>query len=170
MQNKAWDDGLASFCDHCHRHGLKITPQRIAVYNELAKARNHPSAEVMYRAVRRRHPNISYDTVNRTLQTFVDIGLVSMVEGIGGVRRFDPDRKLHHHFHCRICGRIYDFHYDRFDTLEIPDEIRDIATVESKQAVLNGVCRRCRNKEPVKSSAQKTNKKENHHGKNRRQH
>lgn len=170
MQNKARNEDLAFFCDYCHKHGLKITPQRIAVYNELAKARNHPSTEVMYRAVRRRHPNISYDTVNRTLQTFVDIGLVSLVEGIGGVRRFDPDRELHHHFHCRVCGRIFDFHYEEFDVLEIPDHIRDVVSVESKQAVLSGICRRCRSMEPALSSAQKIIKKENNHGKNRRQH
>jgi len=170
MQNQARDEELAFFCDHCHRHGLKITPQRIAVYNELAKARNHPSAEVMYRAVRRGHPNISYDTVNRTLQTFVDIGLVNLVEGIGGVRRFDPDRELHHHFHCRICGKIFDFHYERFDALEIPENIREIVTVDSKKAVLSGVCRRCQSQQSASSNAKKIIKKENNHGKNRRQH
>ena len=143
MQKKTSDDELVGFYDCCHRHGLKITPQRIAIYREIVKTRNHPSAEEMYQTVRRLHPNISYDTVNRTLQTFAAVGLVDVVEGIGGVRRFDSDRNPHHHFHCRVCGKIVDFHYRKFDELEIPDHFRDIAVVDSKHIVLSGVCRRC---------------------------
>lgn len=146
MQNKARDEELGSFYDCCHRHGLKITPQRIAIYRELVKTRNHPSAEEMYRSVRLLHPNISYDTVNRTLQTFAAVGLVDVVEGIGGVRRYDSDRNPHHHFHCRVCGRIVDFHCRQFDAMEIPDHIRDIAAVDSRHMVLGGVCRRCQSK------------------------
>lgn len=38
--------------------GLKVTPQRLAVYQALAGTREHPSAEAIYEKVRQDHPTI----------------------------------------------------------------------------------------------------------------
>ncbi|MBM3297837.1 MAG: transcriptional repressor, partial [Candidatus Aminicenantes bacterium] len=68
--------------------GLKVTPQRAAIYEELLRARDHPTAEAVYRRVLKRMPNISFDTVNRTLLTFAQIGITKIVEGYGQAKRY----------------------------------------------------------------------------------
>ncbi len=68
------EEYLAEFLNKCKRAGLKITPQRIAIYKEVLESGNHPSAEDIYRKVKEFHPGISFDTVNRTLLTFADMG------------------------------------------------------------------------------------------------
>jgi Fur family peroxide stress response transcriptional regulator len=144
MQNKNKGDPLVTFTAKCKKHNLKVTPQRIAIFKELIKLKNHPSAEFLFQIVRRDFPNISFDTVNRTLLTFSKIGIVDVVEGHGRQRRFDPDMSSHHHFHCMECGRIIDFRNENYDSLKVPADIKKKFTVHSKRVVLKGTCDVCK--------------------------
>jgi len=125
-------------------HGLKITPQRTAIYQELLKAKDHPSADIIYRKIVKKLPNISFDTVNRTLLTFSKIGITNVVEGYGQPKRYDPDMDIHHHFRCIQCNSIIDFHNREYDNITVPDEINKQFTVISKKVVLEGLCSKCR--------------------------
>lgn len=122
---------------------LKITPQRVAILNKVLNSDNHPSAEEIYNKIKKDYPNISFDTVNRTLLTFAEIGILDIVEGSGDVRRFDKNDKPHHHFRCRKCGKIEDFYYEKYDKLEIPEDINNKLSVNKIRVVLEGICREC---------------------------
>jgi len=137
------DSALDFFFRKCKETGLKITPQRRALFQELLKARNHPTADDIYQRIVKRIPNISFDTVNRTLLTFSKIGMIKVVEGYGQAKRYDPDLRLHHHFRCTRCGRIIDFHNRDYDSLVVPEEISKRFTVTSKKVVLEGLCGGC---------------------------
>ena len=143
MQNYDTAGQFGRFKQVCKQYHLKVTPQRFAIYRELIKSANHPSADTMYHSIREEFPNISLDTVNRTLLTFAEIGIVCVVEGHGDPRRFDPTTEIHHHFHCRKCGAIIDFHNDDYNQLQIPDDIQKKYTVLSKRVVLDGICNTC---------------------------
>ena len=93
----------------CRENTLKVTPQRIVIYKELIKSKDHPNADVLFQRVKNIIPDISLDTVNRTLLTFSKIGIIGVVEGYGDPRRFDPDLEIHHHFRCINCNKIIDF-------------------------------------------------------------
>jgi Fur family peroxide stress response transcriptional regulator len=144
MQKRSEADSIAQFVEHCKKYGLRITPQRCAVYKELLKSKKHPTADEMFQTVKQEFPNISYDTVNRTLLTFAEIGLVDVVSTKGGPRRFDPVMDNHHHFHCVNCGKIIDFYSEQYSNLQIPKNIKDDFTVFTKRVVLNGLCKQCR--------------------------
>ena len=143
MQNETITNRIASFIEKCHAHDLKVTPQRVAIYRELIQSTQHPTADRMYQAIRKTFPNISFDTVNRTLLTFARIGVVDVVETFGGPKRFDSDVDDHHHLHCTACGRIIDFTYEAYANLEIPDSIAGRFTVTGKRVVLRGLCNAC---------------------------
>lgn len=144
MQNKEIDKYVDGFVEKCRQHQLKITPQRVAIYRELVQSKRHPSADLMFRTIRKTFPNISFDTVNRTLQTFTEIGVVDMVEVFGGAKRFDPDVSEHHHLHCTACGKIIDFEFDGYTQLEIPEVVAKNFTVTGRRVVLKGLCDACR--------------------------
>ena len=127
-------------------NGLKITPQRTAIYQELLKAKDHPSADIIYRRLVKKIPNISFDTVNRTLATFSKIGIANVVEGYGQPKRFDPDITIHHHFRCVQCDTIIDFHNKAYDNITVPKEIQKQFTVWNKKVVLEGLCNKCKKK------------------------
>jgi Fur family peroxide stress response transcriptional regulator len=132
------------FYQRSREHGLKITPQRTAIYQELIKAKDHPSADDIYNRIVKKIPNISFDTVNRTLLTFSRIGITNVVEGYGQAKRYDPDMDIHHHFRCIQCGSIIDFHSREFDNITVPEEINKQFTVINKKVVLEGLCSKCR--------------------------
>ncbi|MBU0985012.1 MAG: transcriptional repressor [candidate division Zixibacteria bacterium] len=144
MQETDTTELLVRFQEVCRRHELKVTPQRLAIYRELMTSDKHPSAEAMYRRIREDYPSISFDTVNRTLHTFAEIGVVDVVEGWGQPRRFDPNTRAHHHVHCIRCGEIEDFACEAYDRLKVPPAISHRFRITGRRVVLAGVCRKCR--------------------------
>jgi Fur family peroxide stress response transcriptional regulator len=108
----------------CREAGLKITPQRMAVYQVLIESKQ--------------------DTVNRTLLTLAEIGAAFIVEGSGDVKRFDGRLETHQHFKCIKCKRIVDFHYKPFDNIEVPKNISRTFTVLKKTVFLEGICDLCK--------------------------
>lgn len=124
-------------------HGLKATPQRVAIYNILMRSKDHPAADDLYEQVRAELPYISFDTVYRTLLAFSEAGLIKQVEGYGEKKRFDPDLAQHHHFRCVKCHKIVDFDCRDYDKLAVPDEINRRFRITGKRVVLEGLCREC---------------------------
>ncbi len=126
------------------RMELKITPQRVAVYKALIESEEHPSADMLWRKVRKTFPNISLDTVNRTLLTLAEIGAAFIVEGSGDVKRFDGRLENHQHFKCIKCKKIIDFHHKPFDNIPVPKGISGKYTVLRKTVYFEGICDLCR--------------------------
>ena len=147
MKNKDRSNLFDFFMDKCGEHNLKMTPQRVLIYKELVRSKDHPNADVVFRRVKKTFPNISFDTVNRTLLTFSKIGVISVVEGYCKSKRFDPNMEEHHHFRCMKCSSITDFHNRYFDNIKIPDELKQQFNVLNKRVVLEGICKRCSKEE-----------------------
>ena len=147
MQKDFSNEILQVFIEKCQKHSLKITPQRMAIYSELLKSEEHPTIDAMFQTVKKEFPNISYDTVSRTLQTFAEIGIADLVEVYGGPKRFDSNLTNHHHLHCVSCGKILDFQNEEYDNLNIPEEVQQCFTVHSSRVVLKGMCEKCSNLE-----------------------
>lgn len=137
------ESALKQFREQCAEHGLKVTPQRTAIYEELYCSKEHPTADHIYKKVRKKLPNISFDTINRTLITFSKVGVIRVVEGYGEAKRFDPDLEPHHHFRCIRCNSIIDFQEQAFDEINIPKNLSKQFNVLHKKVVLEGVCETC---------------------------
>jgi len=135
---------MDAFQVRCREAGLKVTPQRMAVYKALIDSKEHPSADTLCHRVRKILPNISLDTVNRTLLTLAEIGAAFTVEGSGDPKRFDGNLKSHQHFKCIKCKRIIDFHHKPFDNIPVPKSIGKKFTVLKRAVYFEGICDLCR--------------------------
>lgn len=94
--------------ERLRRAGLKLTPQRLAVFRALKASRSHPTAEELYQAVRTRVPMISRNTIYQTLEALKRVGEISEV-GMGDVAaRFEPNSERHDHAVCLRCKTIID--------------------------------------------------------------
>ncbi len=138
------DEKTRWFAGQCRQADLKVTPQRIAIYRELLKTDEHPSAEMLYEKVKKVFPSISLDTVNRTLLTLNEIGVAFTVEGSGDAKRFDGGLDKHQHFKCVKCKRIIDFHHKPFDNIKLPAAIAKRFTVLRKTVYVEGICDLCK--------------------------
>ena len=137
---------LDQFRRVCKASNLSLTPQRVAVYKVLIASDDHPTAEEVFSLVRASFPDIAMDTVYRTLTTFIEIGLIHPVVGHGEPKRYDPNVEPHHHFRCKQCGTIIDFHEDSFNRLSVPESIKKEHTVSSVKVLLEGLCDKCSSK------------------------
>jgi Fur family peroxide stress response transcriptional regulator len=96
---------------------LKVTPQRMAVYEALSNLNNHPTAEKVKEYVVKNHPNIAVGTIYKTLETFVEKGLVKKVKTEKDIMRYDPILQKHHHLYCENTEHIEDFFDEKLNTM-----------------------------------------------------
>ena len=103
--------------DQLAESGLKVTPQRIAVYDALLNINDHPTAEMIKEYISKKNPSISQGTVYKTLEAFVDKGLITKVKTENDIMRYDPVIKKHHHLHDQKTDSIYDYYDDELNQL-----------------------------------------------------
>jgi Fur family peroxide stress response transcriptional regulator len=115
--------------------GLKITPQRIEVLQAIYTLHNHPTADIIIAHIKKLHPNIAIGTVYKTLETFVQKGLITKVKTDSDIMHYDEVMDDHHHLYCSESDKIEDYFdteldqiiHDYFEKKDIPNfEIEDI--------------------------------------------
>lgn len=109
--------------------GLRVTPQRLAVFEAVDLLHDHPTAEEVSQFIRKKHPDIALGTVYKTLETLVDRDILKRVKTDSGLLRYDAVKENHHHIYCALCDRIEDYYdseltqilNDYFERHTIPD-------------------------------------------------
>jgi Fur family peroxide stress response transcriptional regulator len=125
--------------------GLKLTPQRMEVFREIAGREDHPDAVGVFTSIRERMPSVSLDTVYRTLWMLKDLGLISVIGSNRESARFDGNLGKHHHFVCVRCGLVRDFEKEELNALPIENDVRKYGSVLETQIEVHGICNACRN-------------------------
>ena len=134
---------IERFPGMCREAGLKVTPQRSAVYAMLAGAEHHPSPEEVYGALRKTYPSISLATVYKILDLFQARGYVRRVSSLEKVRRYDARTEPHHHAICSACGKIQDVSAEALG-LSTPSIPRSLGfAVEGFEILFHGLCESC---------------------------
>jgi len=146
QMNKKQQKRLVEIKKMLSSKGLKITPQRIAVYIAATKTKSHPSAESVFKTISKDNPFISFDTVNRSLITFAQKGILNIVEGYSAARFYDHVLEEHHHYRCIKCNTLIDCHYRPYNNLPVPDDVPDKFKIKNKKVIIEGVCKNCQNK------------------------
>jgi len=145
-KNSELKEKIDTFHLSCREAGLRITPQRTAVYKALLESGEHPSANMVLRKVRKIFPSISMYTVNRALLTLNKIGAASVAEGLGNAKRFDRNLESHQHFKCTKCKRIVDFYRRPFDNILILKSLGRKLIILRKTVYFEGICDLCAKK------------------------
>jgi Fe2+ or Zn2+ uptake regulation protein len=123
--------------------GLKITPQRYAILKFLQQTCVHPTADEVVEHLNRDLPMTSRATVYNTLKALCEVGLIHEVTHQAGVSRYDANIAPHHHFICRVCGRLEDLDWHLFGRLDTCPLSERRHTVEDIEVIVRGVCRTC---------------------------
>lgn len=134
---------MHAFEKACRHSGLKITHQRLEIFKELLNSHDHPTAEMLYTRLKQKLPTVSLDTIYRTLTTLEQHGLVSRVQTVESLARFEGKMEEHHHAICRKCGRITDFYWQFPDDAGLPGEILRWGKIVRKSLTLHGLCGQC---------------------------
>jgi Fur family ferric uptake transcriptional regulator len=128
------------------RAGQRLTPQRLAIADALARTGKEATVQELYEQVRRRHPYIGRATIFRAVDMLVDAGLAQRLERPGHVSAYvwcAPGH--HHHLACTSCRSVEDL--DEAAVMPLLDAIARRHGFRVDHATLNfyGECRSCRN-------------------------
>ena len=130
--------------DRARERGLRMTPQREVLLRVLSRIDHHPTADELYRGVRRLLPSVSPATVYRNARTLAHSGVISTLERASEAIRYDANLEEHHHFVCERCGKVTDIYLARvsyrLDRKRSPLAGRTVAACEVQ---LRGRCPRC---------------------------
>ncbi len=118
----------------------RYSRQRELIYQTVRASKDHPTAEMVYAALKPEHPNLSLGTVYRNLHLLADEGKLTRMPF--PVERFDGDVSQHSHFCCEGCGKVtdVDLPYDAaLDRKAAPL----VGTVQRHSTVFYGLCPDC---------------------------
>ena len=136
--------------------GLKVTPQRQAIFRVLHGEEHHPTAEAVYATVSAEMPTISLRTVYQTLHDLSEMGEILELDLGTGSARFDPNVDAHHHLVCERCGSVRDVYVDA-DSLRVAPREQHGFDITATEVVFRGRCPACRDRDDHQHQGEDTN-------------
>lgn len=134
---------MEALVQRLRHYGIAVTPQRLAVLASLERRHDHPSADQIYQEVRRLLPAISFNTVYKTLEVFCQKGLVSKVNPLHEVARYDGVTGRHAHLVCHRCHTIVDLYWQPEGGPQPAPQLLEGFRVEYQTLTFWGLCSRC---------------------------
>jgi Fur family peroxide stress response transcriptional regulator len=126
--------------------GLKVTPQRLAIYTCLRNSYSHPTAEDIYKEVVVSNPSISLATVYKTLDSFSKVGLVNELHIVNEHSNYDAHMEQHSHLICSHCQKIFDYTGSSLSSLSDAVAKESGFDIQSSCFTFYGICPECKNK------------------------
>jgi Fur family transcriptional regulator, ferric uptake regulator len=125
--------------------GLRVTDQRMSIWQALtAESGTHLSAEELTERVQASHPGLHAATVYRTVDLFVDEGLVARTSFGGDRAYYEPlAEHPHHHVVCGRCGSITHLHDAVLGDLPRRLEAETGYSLGSGEITFHGLCPGC---------------------------
>jgi len=128
-------------------HGLRLTPQRLAVLKILARSADHPSVDMIFEQVKPDFPTTSLATIYKTVNLLKQLGEVVELDFSEESNRYDGNKPYPHpHLICTQCKTIVDP-----DVATASDLSKELAKKTGYQIVNHrldffGICPRCQSK------------------------
>ncbi len=126
------------------RAGQRLTPQRLAIAEALARTGKEATVQELYDQVRRRHPYIGRATVFRSVDMLVEAGLAQRLERPGHVSAYiwcEPGH--HHHLICTTCRTVEELDEDAVAPLAESIATERGFRVDHATLDFYGECRNC---------------------------
>lgn len=127
--------------------GYRMTKQRRAICDYLARTTEHPTASSAFATLSSQHPDISRATVYNTLNILKQLGTITEISFGDDHVHYETDLRPHVNLICLRCHSIID--YDQpFPIEEIYETLQDqtgFRPVTDKTEVF-GFCKECQEK------------------------
>ena len=122
--------------------GIQVTPQRLAILEQLKLRKDHPSAEMIFQELKDEFPSLTLATVYNTLEKLRTSGLCIEVNPLHSSARYDGNTAAHQHAVCINCQRVVDVH-DASVAIEPPKWLSKEFTLVNQNVIFYGVCKEC---------------------------
>lgn len=121
---------------------MRYSKQRQQIYQYVCASSEHPTAQMVYDALRSESPKLSLGTVYRNLNQLSDAGQLRKIPLPDGGCRFEGTLSHHSHIVCERCSRVKDVSVDTAWLHECVERETRFA-LTSVDLVMRGVCNSC---------------------------
>ena len=129
-----------------HERGVRLTPQRALILEDLFHHPGHRTVEDIFQNVSANLPGLNRTTVYRTLELLHAAGVAAAFPMPNGITEFELVRTgetPHHHLICRTCGTEYDLPPEPVERLAAEIERTYGFRPEFEHLVIAGLCAAC---------------------------
>jgi Fe2+ or Zn2+ uptake regulation protein len=121
----------------------RMTNQRRKILEYLHGIKTHPTAEMVYSALRKELPSMTLATVYRNLNHLAEEGKIIKFD-VKCVSHFDGDMSFHQHCICCECGKVKDvFEKDITSNTLKKIKLHDFEP-QSLNIIIYGKCKKCK--------------------------
>jgi len=125
-------------------HGLKVTPQRIAILEEIDAA-GHIDIDHLYEILCISFPSISLATVYKNVNQMYELKILEVIKVPNHKLQYEIAKEPHIHLACDDCGSVIDMK-QCIDELMVSAESESGYQLNHSTVVLNGLCPSCQKK------------------------
>ena len=122
---------------------IKYSRQRESIKDYLMSNRNHPTADMVYSAIKEIYPHISLGTVYRNLAFLVEQGEVIKLSCGEEYERFDINTSQHYHFICQNCHQVIDLEMHDIDHINVVAGNNFGGRIDGHKIYFFGICKEC---------------------------
>lgn len=133
--------------DALRTKGFRITKIRQTMIEALVEARHPVSAPQLLEQVSLKHPSVNKTTIYRELDFLADNQILSEIDILDGMKRYEILHPNHHHHHlvCTSCRDIQCVEVPHHDLHALEGKIQQTHdfTVQSHVLEFFGLCKKC---------------------------
>ena len=137
---------LEQLKSYLSKQGLKSTKQRDIIVEIFLQTTDHIDIEALYTKVKKKHPEIGYATVYRTMKLLKECGIAA--ERHFGTRHavYEPHVPHMHHDHliCEKCNAIIEFENLEIEALQEQVAKKHKFQLTTHKHELYGFCSQCK--------------------------
>ena len=139
LRNEEYKQRLPKLRELLAKHNIRVSHQRLLILDYLIMNPTHPTADTIYKDLKKVDPVISQATVYNTLNLLVEHKLVKELDFNMSSKRYEFKKTNHGHFICESCGLIEDLDVD---DLEYPEELKEYE-IDNVEVIYRGLCPVC---------------------------
>ncbi len=146
------------FRDYIRQRGLRRTPEREVILQEVFEVHEHFDVDELYLRLRRKGIKVSKASIYRALRLLLDCGLVREVDYTDGHWHYEHiyGHGDHNHLRCLGCGEIVEFEAPSLTPLEEQLSSMYGYVIISHHWEVKGYCQNCRDGQTGRTDNGKT--------------
>ncbi|MCP4969678.1 MAG: transcriptional repressor [Arcobacter sp.] len=122
-------------------YNLKVTPQRVAIVEELYK-NGHMNVDELYEKLLKKFPSVSLATIYKNINAMLEKIFLNEVKIADSKPVFELIKEEHSHLVCSSCGKIKDIY---IDDSSLRDSLKKKSNfeVDNINIIFSGTCEEC---------------------------
>ena len=138
-------DLKVAFTEFLRSHGLRLTPEREAIVEEVARRKDHFDPEELHYALKGRSRKVSRASVYRALPLLVEAGILKQAVNTDKHAHYENVFGKEHHDHmlCTGCGKVIEFYSEELESIQNALCRKHGFKGESHTLEIMGLCKKC---------------------------